>query len=108
MKRKRKKFAIKKQKINKYKQIIEDELDLHGYTQNEAQCLVNDFLDNARKNKFKKIRIITGKGTHSNNGQGVLKELVKDILLAQNLNFQNAKINEGGEGAVDISIKYNN
>ncbi len=102
MQRKRKKLRNKK--INKYAQIIEDELDLHGCYQEDAKNLVYEFLDNARNNKFKRIRIITGKGLHSD-GEGVLKELTQDILRAQNLNFQDAKINEGGSGAINIKIR---
>ena len=104
MQRKRKKLKINSAKINKYKQTIEDELDLHGYYQEEAKDLVHSFLDNARNSKFKKIRIITGKGLHSGGEQGVLKELVENILRMQNLNFQDAKINEGGSGAININI----
>ena len=37
MQRKRKKLKNKNFKINKYAQVIEDELDLHGYTQSEAK-----------------------------------------------------------------------
>ena len=104
MQRKRKKFKAKNVKHNKYAQAIEDELDLHGCTQAETKDLVNQFLDNARVNEFINIRIITGKGSHSTNGQGVLKELVESILHKQNLNFKDAKINEGGSGAINIKI----
>ena len=104
MQRKRKKFKVKT-KVNKYAQIIEDELDLHGYTQQETKDLVVEFLDNARHNEFEQVRIITGKGLHSSDGQGVLKELVESILRKKNVNFQEAKINEGGSGAININLK---
>ncbi|MCX6799682.1 MAG: Smr/MutS family protein [Candidatus Falkowbacteria bacterium] len=91
-------------KYNKYAQIIDDQLDLHGYTQKEAEASIYNFLNHARANSFKKIRIITGKGLHSEGGQGVLRELLIDMLRAQELSFTDAKINDGGSGAVEISL----
>ena len=66
--------------------------------------MVCNFLNNARDNQFQKIRIITGKGLNSNSGKGVLKELTESILRKQSLNFQDAKISEGGSGAININI----
>ena len=42
-------------------------LDLHGYTLEEANKKVAEFINNSYLNKVKKLIIVTGKGLHSNN-----------------------------------------
>ena len=90
--------------MNKYSQPIEDELDLHQMTKDEARKEVYAFLEEAEASGYKKIRIITGKGTHSENGVGVLNAYVKGILDGGGYEYVNAKYNEGGEGALDILL----
>ena len=89
---------------NKYPQIIQAELDLHGLTKEEAREEVLDFLSEARVKRYNKIRIITGKGIHSENNQGVLNEYVQAILLEEDLEYCEAKMNEGGSGAIDVKL----
>ena len=89
---------------NKYPQIIQAELDLHGLTKEEAREEVLDFLSEARVKRYNKIRIITGKGIHSENNQGVLNEYVQSILLEEDLEYCEAKMNEGGSGAIDVRL----
>lgn len=91
--------------MNKYQQSIEAEIDLHQLTKDEARQEVNAFLDEARALGYKKIRIITGKGLHSESGVGVLNTYVKEILAGKGYKYDNAKYNEGGEGAIDVSMK---
>lgn len=55
-------------------------LDLHGETQAEAEHKVKDFLSDCRAHNIRKISIITGKGLHSENGQGVLRDAVLKVL----------------------------
>ena len=75
----------KKISINKYQPKIDAELDLHGLTQREAEGEVWDFLSEAEEKEYLKVRIITGKGLHSENGEGVLKSLVIGILRQKGL-----------------------
>ena len=89
---------------NKYPQIIQAELDLHGLTKEEAREEVLDFLSEARVKRYNRIRIITGKGIHSENNQGVLNKYVQAILLKENLEYHEAKISEGGSGAIDVKL----
>ena len=70
----------KSMKKNRPFYIIQDSLDLHGYTKNESYELVIQFLNNAKENNLSKIEIITGIGNNSPNGKSVLLEHTITIL----------------------------
>lgn len=89
---------------NKYPQIVQAELDLHGLTRKEAREEMLDFLSEARIKGYGRIRIITGKGIHSENSQGILNEYVRSILAKEDLEYCTAKINEGGSGAIEVKL----
>ena len=55
------------------------EIDLHGYSALQAEMRVKSFIHLALKQKALAVRIITGKGLHSE-GQPVLPDAVEDIL----------------------------
>lgn len=97
-------MKTRKTKHNKYPLIAQEELDLHGLFKEEARNAVCEFLEKARIKKYKRIRIITGKGWHSSEGRGVLKDLVLKILEEENLSCSEAKINEGGSGAINVDL----
>ena len=94
----------RKIKYNKYPLIAQEELDLHGLFKEEAKTAVSAFLEKARINEYKRVRIITGKGWHSSEGRGVLKDLVLKILDEKGLSYSEAKINEGGSGAINVDL----
>jgi len=88
--------------INDYKRtIIDDVLDLHGYTKLEAHGIVLDFLDNAKENNFKIVRIITGKGEDE---YSPLRNYIISLLKDTEFKYNFAPDKEGGEGAIDIKI----
>lgn len=89
---------------NKYLEIPQSEIDLHGFTKEEAKIALGDFLSDAESKKYKKVRIITGKGLHSASGQGVLNEYIKKAFFEKGLKYSDAKINEGGSGAIDVEL----
>ncbi|MCK5085448.1 Smr/MutS family protein [Candidatus Parcubacteria bacterium] len=91
-------------KQNKYLQTVQMELDLHGLTKEEAREEVLDLLNEANLKEYDKIRIITGKGLHSEGNKGVLKEYVQSILDEKGLEYCDAKINEGGVGAINVKL----
>lgn len=91
-------------KQNKYLQTVQMELDLHGFTKEEAREEVLDFLSEVNLKGYNKIRIITGKGLHSEGNRGVLKEYVQSMLDEKGLKYTDAKINEGGSGAINIEL----
>jgi len=86
---------------------IEDRLDLHGYTRDQARKTLLDFIHHGQQNNFKLVCVVHGKGYHSEDGRPVLKAMVNkwlqniDIVLA----FTTAHIQDGGTGAVYVLIK---
>ena len=82
-------------------------LDLHGMTYVEAESEINHFLDEALFSKIQKIAIIHGKGLHSEDGVGVLKDLVYKILNERKIAREIIvpKIQYGGTGAVWVILK---
>ncbi|OUT77523.1 MAG: hypothetical protein CBB82_05075 [Betaproteobacteria bacterium TMED22] len=81
--------------------VVQDELDLHGYTSDSARVLVTEFLSNAKKNGFRCVRVIHGKGHRSSNGEPVLKKkLFRWLQLrADILAYCEAAPKDGGSGA---------
>ena len=47
--------------------ILERSIDLHGYTLEEANKKISEFIETCCANKVKKINVITGKGMRSKN-----------------------------------------
>ncbi len=86
---------------NKYIQNPEVEIDLHGCTTLEARELLDSVVDEKR---YSYIRIIVGKGNNSENGP-VLPNFVKGYLNARGLPYKPAKMNDGGEGALEVFLK---
>jgi len=52
---------------SKEKKFIEKTIDLHGYTLEEANTKISEYIENCYLNNVDKINIITGKGLRSNN-----------------------------------------
>ena len=86
---------------------IEDRLDLHGLSQEQAQKEVKAFIGSAVQKNFRHVLIITGKGR---DGHGILREKVpewlKDAPLCYHLNaISYAQPKDGGRGALYIRLK---
>ena len=98
------------------------EIDLHGFTLDDANKEIEKFINECFNNGFNKIRVVTGKGLHSNNEQdpyvskdlSILRysvpEFIKnDIELMKLINeFKEAPVEDGGEGAFYIYLKKKN
>jgi DNA-nicking Smr family endonuclease len=85
----------------------DDEIDLHGHLKDEAVHLLRHFLARSRSSGARKVRIIHGKGLHSGDGKGVLKEAARAVL-AKNPNvaaWGEAGRTEGGSGATWVWLK---
>jgi len=94
-------------------------LDLHGYTLEEANIAIEDFIFKSYEDKINKLIIVTGKGIHSQNEKdpyvskdlSILKYSVPEFILKnKNLmniinDIQDAKIEDGGSGAFYIYLK---
>ena len=96
-------------------------LDLHGYTLEEANIAIEDFIIKSYEEKINKLIIVTGKGTHSQNEKdpyvskdlSILKYSVPEFI-SKNKNLMNiindiqdAKVEDGGSGAFYIFLKKN-
>lgn len=86
---------------------IQDEIDLHGLTRDEARTRLVGFLEYCHLRNAKCVRIIHGKGLGSKNHEPVLKQLVKSWLMqrAEILAFVPARPEDGGAGAVIVLLK---
>ena len=96
-------------------------IDLHGYTLDEANKTIENFINKAFSEKINKLIIVTGKGLHSENEKdpyvskdlGILKYSVPEYINnnASLMNMINeitdAKIEDGGAGAFYIFLKKN-
>ena len=96
-------------------------LDLHGKALDEANQIIEDFIKQSYQDKIRKLRIITGKGLHSNNEKdpyvsknlGILKYSIPEFLknnpelMKIILKIKEADIKDGGSGAFYIFLKKN-
>jgi len=84
------------------------ELDLHGIKADAVQEKVGWFLENAVFHGFEAVRIITGKGSHSETGS-VLRPLVEEYLNGPGRTFVvewlRAPQRQGGAGAVIVFLR---
>ena len=107
-------FQIKKNNYEKIRTI-----DLHGYTLEEANKKIQDFILKSFDDKFNKLIVVTGKGIHSNvekdpyvsKNLSILKYSVPEFISNNNLlmsrirEITDAKIEDGGSGAFYIYLK---
>ncbi len=96
---------------NKYADLAtpQRQLDFHQFgslTPNQIYQEIERFLDDASKAKLQKVLIITGKGLHSKDGKAVIKPLIQNYLRShdQVKNFSFAPINQGGDGAIMVTL----
>ena len=96
-------------------------LDLHGLTLSNANKAVEDLINVSFEKGVNKLKIITGKGLHSENEKnpyvskklGILKYSIpeyiknKSDLMKKINNIQDASIEDGGKGAFYIYLKKN-
>ncbi len=108
-------------KYQKKKNLKVRSIDLHGYTLDEANKIIEDFIDKAFSENVNKLIVVTGKGLHSENEKdpyvskdlGILKYSVPEFItnnkeLMSKINeITDAKIEDGGGGAFYIFLKKN-
>ena len=85
----------------------EDVLDLHGYTSTEANELLEEFLRKSVSAGLQKVRIVHGRGLHSQDGIGVLKKVVIGQLKKSKYvrAYGNAPPEMGGSGATWVVLQ---
>ena len=93
--------------------------DLHGFTLDQANKQVREIILSCIEKKYKEILLITGKGKHSTNDKdiykskdlGILKYSVPEFINSDQelssliVSIRDAKIKDGGEGAIIIKLK---
>ena len=108
------KTIIKIEKNSNYKSI-----DLHGYTLENANKVIGDFIDKCYLDNVKKIKVITGKGSRSKNKQdpyistdlSILKYSVPDyiknnIKLMKKIKLLDLdSVNDTSQGTFNIILK---
>ena len=97
-------------------------LDLHGYTLDEANKTIENFIKKSYEDNISKLVIVTGKGLHSDNEKnpyvskdlGILKHSIPEFiinnpeLMNKIYEIKEASIEDGGSGAFYIFLKKNN
>ena len=99
--------------------ISERSIDLHGYTLEEANKKISEFIENCYVNKIKKINVITGKGMRSKNlddpyqskDLSILKHSIPEYiknspeLMSKIINIDFDSVNSPSKGNFDIFLK---
>ena len=94
-------------------------IDLHGYTLEEANRSIENFITKSYEDGINKLIVVTGKGLHSQNEKdpyvsknlSILKYSVPEFisnnqsLMKIIYEMKDAKIEDGGEGAFYILLK---
>ena len=113
------KLQDKDHKLKKKKQYKTRSIDLHGYSLEEANETIQDFIHKAYEENVNKLTIVTGKGLHSNNEKdpyvskdlSILKHSVPEFIknnfeiMKKITEISEAKIEDGGDGAFYIYLK---
>lgn len=84
--------------MNKYEQQPDEIIDLHGLSVSESLRVLAEMIE---REELSHIRVIVGKGTHSPHGP-VLRDAVKHFFGTRNIRYLQAKIGDGGEGALEV------
>jgi len=94
------------QRLRRGQYAAQDELDLHHADAAQAEALLRRFLKESHQAGLGCVRIVHGKGLHSESGVPVLKNLVDRVLRqrADVLAFHSAPAAQGGHGAVLVLL----
>ena len=97
-------------------------IDLHGYTLEQANKAIEEFIKKSYIDGVNKLIVVTGKGLHSQNEKdpyvskdlSILKYSVPEFLSTNKslmniiYEIKDAKIEDGGAGAFYIYLRKNN
>ena len=109
-------FKINKKNIEKN---IERIIDLHGFSLENANKIIEEFINNSYQEGIKKIIVVTGKGTRSKTANNpylsrdlsILKHSVPEFIKSNSSlmnkikQISEANIEDGGSGAFYIYFK---
>ena len=94
-------------------------IDLHGYTLEKANKIIDEFINSCYQKRINKIIVITGKGLRSTNvsnpyvseNLSILKNSIPEFiesnkeLMKMIIKIKDANIEDGGSGAFYIYLK---
>ena len=106
-------------KLDKNTTFTTRSIDLHGYSLEDANKSIEDFIITSYQEKINKLIVVTGKGIHSQNEKdpyvskdlSILKYSVPEFisnnkkLMTMIYEMKDAKIEDGGGGAFYIFLK---
>jgi len=94
-------------KLTRGKYSVQDEIDLHGMTQDEAHDRLKDFIEQCSKSGKLCVRVVHGKGLGSGLRGPVLKRSVNRWLRRWDpvLAFVSTPVVDGGTGAVYVLLR---
>ena len=119
-------FLFSKEKLPNKDKILKNKtylktrtIDLHGYTLEQANKSIEDFVIKSYEEKINKLIVVTGKGLHSQNEKNpyvsrnlsILKYSVPEFiesntnLMKKIIEIKDAEIADGGGGAFYIYLK---
>jgi DNA-nicking Smr family endonuclease len=89
---------------------LDDRLDLHGLTKEEARQAVDAYLQRAQLRRYRCVLIVHGRGLHSEQGVPILKDAViswlsEGALSHSVLAFASARPIDGGSGATYVLLR---
>ena len=116
---KKEKLPNKDIKIDKKLFFKTRSIDLHGYTLEEANKTIENFIIKSFQENINKLIVVTGKGIHSQNEKdpyvskdlSILKYSVPEFIennfdiMKKIIEIKDAKIEDGGSGAFYIYLK---
>ena len=99
--------------------ILERSIDLHGYTLDDANKEISNFIENCYLDRVKKINVITGKGMRSKNldnpyqsiDLSILKHSVPEyiksnpVLMKKIIKIDFDSVNSPSKGSFEIFLK---
>lgn len=88
---------------------VQAHLDLHGYGRVEAKGALESFLKSSQHRGHTCVRVVHGRGTHSENEPALMKQEVTRWLSSRRLSrlvvaFASARWKDGGSGAVYVLL----
>jgi DNA-nicking Smr family endonuclease len=90
---------------------VQGHLDLHGFGREEARPALERFLREAQRMGHSCVRVVHGRGTHSESEPSLMKREVTRWLSSRRLSrtvvaFASARWRDGGSGAVYVLLRY--
>lgn len=88
---------------------VQDHLDLHGFSPEEAKPALERFLRRAQHRGLSCVRVVHGRGTHSPSEPHAMKRAVARWLMSRKhrrivVAFASARWKDGGSGAVYVLL----